>query len=149
MTETQTPVFRTLSFVDGDFREALSGQSFATENPATGKVLAEIASCDSPDVDRAVSAARRAFEDGSWSRQSPEDRKSTLMNLSTLLEEHAEELAAARCVGGRQTHQGLPRNRHTRNHQNVSVVRRGRGQAFRCRCSNRAGQPGSHKIAAS
>jgi 4-(gamma-glutamylamino)butanal dehydrogenase len=85
--------FRTQPFIDGEFREATSGDLFATQNPATGEVLAEIASCEASDVDRAVAAARQAHEDGRWSRQSPEERGATLRKFVTLLEENAEELA--------------------------------------------------------
>ena len=62
-------------------------------NPATGKTLVQITSCDRADVDRAVGAARRSFEDGRWSRQSPEQRKETLLRFAQLLEENAEEIA--------------------------------------------------------
>ena len=51
--------FRTQAFIDGRFVSAQSGQTFATENPATGKPLAKIAACDAADVDLAVKAARR------------------------------------------------------------------------------------------
>ena len=95
MTQTYAPAcsFRTLAFVDGEFRQAQSGNVFATENPATGAVLAEIAFCEADDVDQAVTAARHAFDDGRWSGQSPEQRGSTLTKLVRLLEAHAEELA--------------------------------------------------------
>jgi len=67
--------FPTQAFIDGAFRPALSGQTFATTNPATGEALAEIAACDARDVDLAVAAARAAFEDGRWSRLHPGERK--------------------------------------------------------------------------
>ncbi|HMK97665.1 MAG TPA: aldehyde dehydrogenase family protein, partial [Acidimicrobiales bacterium] len=92
-TEPQSPTLRTKAFIDGDFCEAWSGEQFVSINPATGKALAEIASCGSHDVDRAVSAARRAFEDGRWSRRSPEQRKETLLRFAECLEENAEEIA--------------------------------------------------------
>jgi len=85
--------FPTQAFVDGAFRPALSGQTFATTNPATGKVLAQIAACASEDVDVAVSAAKTAFEDGRWSRLSPNERKHTLLRFADLLEQHGHELA--------------------------------------------------------
>jgi len=88
-----TPTFRTDAFIDGAFRPALSGERFATENPATGQTLADVAAGDAPDVDLAVTAARRAFADGRWSRRSPADRKAVLLRLADLLEANAEELA--------------------------------------------------------
>jgi gamma-glutamyl-gamma-aminobutyraldehyde dehydrogenase len=69
------PRFRTQAFIDGGFRDAASGKTFATENPATGEVLAQVASGDTPDIDAAVRAARRSFEDGRWSRLAPAERK--------------------------------------------------------------------------
>jgi gamma-glutamyl-gamma-aminobutyraldehyde dehydrogenase len=87
------PTFRTDAFIDGAFQPALSGERFATENPATGQTLADVAAGDAPDVDLAVTAARRAFADGRWSRRSPADRKAVLLRLADLLEANAEELA--------------------------------------------------------
>lgn len=85
--------FRTQAFIDGQFVNAQSGQTFLTENPATGQPLARVAACDAPDVDRAVRAARRAFEAGTWSRMKPADRKKVLLKFADLLEAHADELA--------------------------------------------------------
>jgi 4-(gamma-glutamylamino)butanal dehydrogenase len=85
--------FRTQAFIDGAFVEARSGKTFATENPATGQPLAQIAECDAPDVDRAVQAARKAFESGVWSRQTPADRKRVLLKFADLLEANLGELA--------------------------------------------------------
>jgi hypothetical protein len=61
--------FRTRAFIDGEFRDAASGESYVSINPATGKPLAEIAACGTPEVDAAVKAARRAFEKGTWARR--------------------------------------------------------------------------------
>lgn len=93
MASAVTPVFRTEAFIDGAFRPALSGERFSTEDPATGRTLATIAAGDMADVDLAVSAARRAFEDGRWSRRSPAERKAVLLRLADLIEANAEELA--------------------------------------------------------
>ncbi|MBD8528936.1 MULTISPECIES: aldehyde dehydrogenase [unclassified Massilia] len=83
----------TQAFVDGAFRPALSGETFATTNPATGKVLAQIAACGPEDVDVAVTRAKAAFEDGRWSDLAPSARKQTLLRFADLLEQHAHELA--------------------------------------------------------
>jgi gamma-glutamyl-gamma-aminobutyraldehyde dehydrogenase len=88
-----TPTLRTDAFIDGTFRPAASGARFATENPATGRQLAEIASGDIEDIDAAVRAARRAFNAGTWSRRSPTERKQVLLAFADLLEANAEELA--------------------------------------------------------
>ena len=87
------PTFRTDAFIDGDFRPALSGDRFSTENPATGEPLDTIAAGDAADIDLAVASARRAFDDGRWSHRSPAERKAVLLRLADLIEANAEELA--------------------------------------------------------
>jgi len=85
--------FRNLAFIDGVFSPAQSGQTFPTVNPATGAVITEIAACDADDVDRAVKAARAAFEDGRWSNKSPSERKEVLLKLAGLIRDNLVELA--------------------------------------------------------
>ncbi|WP_409260460.1 aldehyde dehydrogenase [Pseudomonas putida] len=84
---------RTQAFIDGEFRDAISGRTFVTTNPATGKQLAEVAACDVDDVNIAVAAAKRVFEAGTWSKMQPNDRKHVLQKFAQLLEDHAHELA--------------------------------------------------------
>jgi phenylacetaldehyde dehydrogenase len=79
--------------INGKWVEAASGKLFATRNPATGAVLAEAAEGDREDVERAVRAARNAFESGPWSIMPPNQRGRLLMKLADLVEKHAEELA--------------------------------------------------------
>src|SRR6056297_1964671 len=81
------------AFIDGTFCDAADGQKFETSNPATGQVLASVAHCKSADVDRAVAAARRVFDEGSWSRAEPEHRKDILLKVAALVREHTDELA--------------------------------------------------------
>jgi gamma-glutamyl-gamma-aminobutyraldehyde dehydrogenase len=83
----------TQAFIDGAFVRAVSGKTFQTTNPATGRVLTEISACDARDVDIAVAKAKAAFEDGRWHRQSPGQRKAVLLKFADLLEAHAHELA--------------------------------------------------------
>ena len=80
-------------FIDGDWVEG-SGQSFSTINPATEKKLATIASASSEDVDKAVIAARRAY-DKTWSKMSGADRGKYLFRIARLVQERARELAVA------------------------------------------------------
>jgi gamma-glutamyl-gamma-aminobutyraldehyde dehydrogenase len=87
------PTLRTDAFIDGTFRPAASGARFPTENPATGRQLAEVAAGDSEDIDVAVQAARRAFDAGIWSRRSPAERKQVLLRFADLVEANLEELA--------------------------------------------------------
>ena len=93
MVIAANPTFRTDAFIDGNFRPAQSGERFTTENPATGQPLAEVAAGDAVDIDLAVQAARRAFDDGRWSRRSPAERKAVLLGFADLLEANREELA--------------------------------------------------------
>jgi len=84
---------RNQAFINGKFRDAISGKTFTTTNPATGDVLAKIAACDSRDVDDAVAAAKEAFEDARWHSLSPSARKSVLLRFAQLLEDNSHELA--------------------------------------------------------
>lgn len=80
-------------WIDGAFRPALGGDRFATVNPATGETLAEVARGTGADIDAAVASARRAFDDGRWSRQTPEARKEVLLKLAGLIRANLEEFA--------------------------------------------------------
>jgi acyl-CoA reductase-like NAD-dependent aldehyde dehydrogenase len=84
---------RNRALIDGALVDAASGKTFETINPATGQVLARVAEGDAEDVDRAVSAARRAFEDRRWAGQPPAARKAVLLRLAELVRENAAELA--------------------------------------------------------
>src|SRR6185503_13739873 len=79
--------------IDGKWVEAASGKSFETPNPATGETLARVAEGDAEDVDRAVKAARRAFDDGSWRKVNPMQREALLLKIADLIEKHGQELA--------------------------------------------------------
>jgi phenylacetaldehyde dehydrogenase len=79
--------------INGKWVDAASGKTFATYNPATGEVLAHVAAGDKEDIDRAVKAARAAFETGPWSKISPSERGRLLWKLADLLEKHTEEFA--------------------------------------------------------
>src|SRR5262245_25012511 len=78
--------------IDGKWVESASGKTFDTVNPATGAVLATVAEGDKEDIDRAVAAARRAF-DGPWSQMKPYERQALLLKLAALVEEHFDEFA--------------------------------------------------------
>lgn len=95
--------FPTQAFIDGSFRPAISGKTFQTTNPATGEVLAQVASCGLEDVNFAVQRARDAFEDGRWSRLHPSERKESLLRLAKLLKRNARELAVLESVDSGKT----------------------------------------------
>src|ERR1700730_10382045 len=80
-------------FINGQWADAASGKTFETPNPATGETLAHIAEGDAEDIDRAVRAARRAFEDGPWSRMTPSERARIIWRIGDLILEHTDELA--------------------------------------------------------
>lgn len=81
------------AFIDGAFTPAADGATFAAFSPVDGRKLADVAACGEADVDRAVQAARRAFESGAWSALAPRERKRRLLRLASLIEENTEELA--------------------------------------------------------
>ena len=79
--------------IDGEWVAAASGQTFDAIDPATESVICRLAAGDRQDVDRAVKAARRAFEDSDWSRMRPVERERLMLKLADLIEQNAEELA--------------------------------------------------------
>src|SRR6516165_9426598 len=79
--------------IDGKLVEAASGKTFPVYNPATGAILMQVAEADSADVDRAVKAARKAFDEGPWSKISPSERGKLLWKLAELLEKRSDEFA--------------------------------------------------------
>ncbi|MFW3168071.1 aldehyde dehydrogenase [Pseudomonas syringae pv. syringae] len=89
----QSMSFPSNAFINGSFKPAVSGNTLATHNPATGAHLADIAACDSVDVDYAVSKAKEAFEDGRWRLLPPGERKTVLLKFAKLLEHNRHELA--------------------------------------------------------
>jgi gamma-glutamyl-gamma-aminobutyraldehyde dehydrogenase len=91
------------AFIDGRYRPAISGNSFTTTNPATGVALAEVAACDSQDIDFAVSKAREAFDDGRWSKMHPSERKSILIKFAKLITRNARELAVMESLDSGKT----------------------------------------------
>ncbi len=89
----------TKAMIGGRATESATGQTFATINPATGVELAQVAAGSAEDIDRAVTAARRAF-DGPWSKTSPADRKLLMQRFATLIEANATELATLESLEG-------------------------------------------------
>ena len=98
MTTALPDPVRTLAYLDGGFVPAVSGATFESIDPATGRKLADIAACDAQDVDRAVASARAAFDSGVWSRMHPSERREILLRLVALLEENLEDLALTEAI---------------------------------------------------
>ncbi len=80
-------------FIDGAWTDSDSGKTWAVRNPATGQTLTEVALADASDVDRAVKAARNAFDNGAWPRMDPLHRGRLLFRLAEKIRENIEELA--------------------------------------------------------
>jgi len=79
--------------INGKWVPAKSGETFDVLNPATGELLAKVASCGKEDVDAAVAAARKAFDDGPWSRMTPSARGRMIWKIGDLILENLDELA--------------------------------------------------------
>lgn len=80
-------------FINGERTDASSGQTIEKRNPATGKVLSNIHAGNEADVDRAVAAARAAYESGEWSRAGASFRRERLLELARLIEARSDEFA--------------------------------------------------------
>lgn len=79
--------------IDGKLDKAAKGGLIEVRNPATGEVIAQVPEATAPDVDRAVRAARKAFDTGPWSRMSPAERAKFVYRLGEIIERHSEEFA--------------------------------------------------------
>jgi acyl-CoA reductase-like NAD-dependent aldehyde dehydrogenase len=84
---------RSEAFIDGRFVPAASGRTFTDIAPRDGRPIAEVAESDATDVDRAVVAARAAFDDRRWADQSPKDRKRVLLRLAERIRADREQLS--------------------------------------------------------
>src|SRR5204863_1530012 len=80
--------------IGGRWLDSVSGKTFPTINPATGETICQVAEGDKADVDLAVKAARKAFEQGPWPKMSAAERGRLLNKLADLIEQNQEELAA-------------------------------------------------------
>src|SRR3954452_16963467 len=79
-------------FIGGKWLDSVSGKTFATTNTATGETNFQVADADNGDIDLAVKAPRKQFEEGPWSRTSAADRGRLLNKLADLIEANKEEL---------------------------------------------------------
>lgn len=84
---------RNQAFINGEYVDAISGATFDCESPIDGRLLTQVASCDAADADRAVKAARAAFESGIWRDLPPAKRKQILLKFAELIAAHRDELA--------------------------------------------------------
>ncbi|MDF2369004.1 aldehyde dehydrogenase [Sneathiella sp.] len=89
---------RNKAFINGQYVDAASGKTFDCISPLDGRVLTQVAACDVEDVNRAVAAARAAFNSGAWSRAAPAKRKSVLQKFAGLIMKNKDELALLECL---------------------------------------------------
>jgi aldehyde dehydrogenase (NAD+) len=82
-----------LLLIDGRWQAALSGKTFESINPATGQAFAHVADGGPEDIELAVAAARRAFDDGPWRKFKPYDRQQVILKLADLVDANFEELS--------------------------------------------------------
>jgi betaine-aldehyde dehydrogenase len=93
MSQTQSAVEQRRMIIDGKEVDAASGETFETSNPATGAVLARLPSGGKEDVDRAVAAADRAFEEGPWRKLHARERGKVLLRFAEAIRDHVNEIA--------------------------------------------------------
>ncbi|XP_073010757.1 aldehyde dehydrogenase family 2 member B7, mitochondrial-like [Typha latifolia] len=80
--------------INGQFVDSVSGRTFPTSDPRTGEVIAHVAEGDVEDTNRAVAAARKAFDEGPWPKMTPYERSRILYRFADLIDKHNDELAA-------------------------------------------------------
>jgi len=91
--EPKINISATKLLINGKWVDAASGKTFPTVNPSTGNVITQVAEADAADVDKAVAAARHAFDKGPWRKMSASQRGVLMNRLADLIEKHADELA--------------------------------------------------------
>ena len=112
--ENNVKISATKLLINNRWVNAESGRTFATINPSTGDEICQIAEADSADVEKAVKAARHAFEHGPW-RKMPASERGRMMNkLADLIEKHAYELARLESLdNGKPYRMALAADLHT------------------------------------
>ena len=90
-------------FLNGEFVDAKSGETFDSPNPATGQTLVTIQAAGQEDVDAAVANAREVFNSGVWSQKSPAERGEVLLAFAQAIENNLEELAQIEAIDAGKT----------------------------------------------
>ncbi|XP_031755907.1 cytosolic 10-formyltetrahydrofolate dehydrogenase isoform X1 [Xenopus tropicalis] len=85
-------------FINGQFIDAEGGKTYDTVNPTDGTAICKVSLAQVSDIDRAVAAAKEAFENGEWGKMNPRDRGRILYRLADIMEEHQEELATIESI---------------------------------------------------
>src|SRR5437016_6092918 len=84
---------QTKMLIDGKWVDSVSGRTFESINPATGEVIAHVAEGEKADIDKAVKAARKAFDKGPWKKMNARERGRCMYKLADLIEQNKDELA--------------------------------------------------------
>ena len=113
-TIPRTGVLDVKLFIDGKYVDAISGKTFDDVNPATGEVIAKVAEADYADVDLAVKAARKAFDEGPWPRMPVAERSAILMKLAAGIRKRVDEMSEIESLDtgkpiGETSHLDIPR----------------------------------------
>uniref|UniRef100_A0A8B9LZ85 10-formyltetrahydrofolate dehydrogenase n=1 Tax=Astyanax mexicanus TaxID=7994 RepID=A0A8B9LZ85_ASTMX len=85
-------------FINGEFVDAEGGKNYKTINPTTGQAICEVSLAQISDVEKAVAAAKEAFEEGEWGKMNHRDRGRLIYKLADLMEQHQEELATIESI---------------------------------------------------
>uniref|UniRef100_A0A672N9I1 10-formyltetrahydrofolate dehydrogenase n=1 Tax=Sinocyclocheilus grahami TaxID=75366 RepID=A0A672N9I1_SINGR len=85
-------------FINGEFVDAEEGKTYKTINPTDGQAICDVSLAQISDVEKAVAAAKEAFEEGEWGKMNPRDRGKLLYKLADLMEQHQEELATIETI---------------------------------------------------
>ena len=96
--ENQVRISATKLLINNRWVDSESGKTFGTINPSTGEEICQIAEADAADVEKAVRAARAAFERGPWRKIAASERGRLMNRLADLIEKHADELARLESV---------------------------------------------------
>src|SRR5690606_24696454 len=118
-THTQAFISRPARLlIGGEWVESAADSRVPVYDPATGAVICEVVDAGQADVDRAVAAAREAFEKGPWATMLPAHREALIWRLSDLIEQHADELGARERInnGNTKAMAGIVDVPHSRNY---------------------------------
>jgi aldehyde dehydrogenase (NAD+) len=96
--EPNVKIGPTKLLINGKWVDSVSGKTFPTINPSTGEVITQVAESDAADVDKAVTAARAAFDKGPWRKMAAAQRGVLMNKLADLIEKHADELSELEAV---------------------------------------------------
>src|SRR6202790_5594211 len=93
MEHPKINISATKLLINGKWVDSASGKTFQTVNPSTGEVITQVAEADAADVDKAVAAARAAFEKGAWRKMTASQRGILMNRFAVVVEKHPDDRA--------------------------------------------------------